>query len=135
SFGQINIFFNLIIVICAGFVFGWTRALYTALNIFVNGRVIDAVYTQHQKMQVFIVTEHPKHIIEGIQRKMHRGITIFHDVEGAYSHTEKTVLMTIIDRYDMFDIYNIVIQSDPYAFMSVSEVDKVYGRFKEQKPV
>lgn len=135
SFGQINIFFNLIIVICAGFVFGWTRALYTALNIFVNGRVIDAVYTQHQKMQVFIVTENPKHIIEGIQRKMHRGITIFHDVEGAYSHTEKTVLMTIIDRYDMFDIYNIVIQSDPYAFMSVSEVDKVYGRFKEQKPV
>lgn len=48
---------------------------------------------------------------------------------------KKTVLMTIIDRYDMFDIYNIVIQSDPYAFMSVSEVDKVYGRFKEQKPV
>ena len=27
--------------------------------IFINGRVIDAVYTQHQKMQVIIVTEHP----------------------------------------------------------------------------
>ncbi len=29
--------------------FGWTRALYSALTIFINGRVIDAVYTQHQK--------------------------------------------------------------------------------------
>lgn len=135
SFGQINIFFNLIIVICAGFVFGWSRALYTALNIFVNGRVIDAVYTQHQKMQVIIVTEHPKHIIEGIQQTMHRGITILHDAEGAYSHTEKTVLLTVIDRYDMYDIYNIVLNNDPYAFMSVSEVNKVYGRFKERKPV
>lgn len=135
SFGQINIFFNLIIVICAGFVFGWGRALYTALNIFINGRVIDAVYTQHQKMQVFIVTEYPKHIIEGIQQKMHRGITILHDAEGAYSHTEKTVLLTIIDRYDMYDIYTIVRKYDPYAFMSISEVDKVYGRFVEQEPV
>ncbi|MBD5429299.1 YitT family protein [Lactobacillus sp.] len=135
SFGQINIFFNLIIVICAGFVFGWSRALYTALNIFINGRVIDAVYTQHQKMQVIIVTEHPKHIVEGIQKKMHRGITILHDAEGGFSHTEKTVLLTVIDRYDMYDIYNIVLQYDPYAFMSSSEVSKVYGRFIEQKPV
>lgn len=135
SFGQINIFFNLIIVICAGFVFGWSRALYTALNIFINGRVIDAVYTQHQKMQVIIVTEHPKHIVEGIQEKMHRGITILHDAEGGFSHTEKTVLLTVIDRYDMYDIYNIVLQNDPYAFMSSSEVSKVYGRFIEQKPV
>lgn len=135
SFGQINIFFNLIIVICAGFVFGWSRALYTALNIFINGRVIDAVYTQHQKMQVIIVTEYPKHIVEGIQEKMHRGITILHDAEGGFSHTEKTVLLTVIDRYDMYDIYNIVLQNDPYAFMSSSEVSKVYGRFIEQKPV
>ncbi len=135
SFGQINIFFNLIIVICAGFVFGWTRALYTALNIFVNGKVIDAVYNQHQKMQVLIVTEHPKHIIDGIQAKMHRGITILHDAEGAYSHTEKTVLLMVIDKYDMYDIYNIVLNNDPYAFMSLSEVSKVYGRFKEQTPV
>ncbi len=99
------------------------------MNIFVNGKVIDAVYNQHQKMQVLIVTEHPKHIIDGIQAKMHRGITILHDAEGAYSHTEKTVLLMVIDKYD------IVLNNDPYAFMSLSEVSKVYGRFKEQTPV
>ncbi len=135
SFGSINIAINLLIVIAAGFVFGWTRSLYTALNIFINGRIIDAVYTQHQKMQVMIVTEHPKKIIDGIQEKMHRGITIIHDVEGAYGHTEKTILFTIIDRYDMYDIHNIIVACDPYAFVSVSEVAKVYGRFKEQELV
>lgn len=135
SYGKINIAINLIIVIIAGFLFGWTRALYTALNIFINGRVIDAVYTQHQKLQVMIVTEEPRKIIEGVQNKMHRGITIVHDAEGAYSHTEKTILFTIIDRYDMYDIQRIVSHCDPYAFMSVSEVIKVYGRFKEQKLV
>lgn len=135
SFGTINIAFNLVIVICAGFVFGWSRALYTALNIFINGRVIDNVYNQHQKLQVLIVTEKPKHIIEGIQNKMHRGITILHDVEGAYSHTEKTVLLTVIDKYDMYDIEKIVSENDPYAFMSICQVATVHGRFVEQKPV
>lgn len=135
SYGKFNILVNLVIIAAAGFVFGWTRALYSALTIFINGRAIDAVYTQHKKMQVMIVSEHPQHIIDGIQNKMHRGITILHDAEGAYSHTEKTVLITIIDRYDLYDIRQIVRKADPYAFMSVSEVEKVYGRFKEQEIV
>lgn len=135
NYGKFNILVNLVIIAAAGVVFGWTRALYSALTIFINGRVIDAVYTQHKKMQVMIVTEHPKNIIKGIQEKMHRGITIIHDAEGAYGHTEKTVLITIIDRYDMYDIRQIVAKADPYAFMSVGEVEKVYGRFKEQEIV
>ena len=64
-----------------------------------------------------------------------QNFTILHDAEGAYSHIEKTVLITIIDRYDMYDIRQIVQGADPYAFMSVSEVEKVYGRFKEQEIV
>lgn len=135
SYGKFNILVNLVIIAAAGFVFGWTRALYSALTIFINGRVIDAVYTQHKKMQVMIVTEHPQTIIDGIQNKMHRGITILHDAEGAYGHTEKTVLITIIDRYDMYDIRQIIQHADPYAFVSVCEVEKVYGRFKEQEIV
>ncbi|WEV38000.1 YitT family protein [Lactobacillus sp. ESL0680] len=135
SYGKVNIMINLIIIAAAGFAFGWNRALYSALTIFINGRVIDAVYTQHQKLQVTIVTEHAQTIIDGIQDKMHRGITIYHDVEGAYSHDEKTVLVTVIDRYDMYDILQIIKKSDPYAFMSVSEVEHVYGRFREQEIV
>ncbi|MFQ7322472.1 MAG: YitT family protein, partial [Lactobacillus delbrueckii] len=135
NYGKFNILVNLIIVLIAGFLFDWSRALYTVLNIFINGRFIDSVYTQHNKLQVMIVTEHPNAIIEGIQEKMHRGITIFHDVEGAYGHTEKTVLLTIIDTYDLYDIRTTVEKCDPFAFMGVTEVQKVYGRFREQEVV
>ncbi len=129
SYGKVNILINLIIIAAAGFVFGWTRAFYSALTIFINGRVIDAVYTQHQKMQVMVVTSHPQAIIDGIQDRMHRGITILHDAEGAYSHIEKTVLVTIIDRYDMYDILNIVKKADlfswPYSNPAVISYDKL----------
>lgn len=135
DYGKFNILINLIIVVIAGFLFDWSRALYTALNIFINGRMIDSVYTQHHKLQVTIITEHPKKIVEGIQGKMHRGITIIHGAEGAYAHTEKSILITIIDTYDLYDVRKTVVESDPYAFMSVTEVQRVYGRFKEQKVV
>ncbi|GFZ27059.1 YitT family protein [Lactobacillus corticis] len=135
SYGKTNIIINLIIVACAGFIFGWTRALYTALNIFINGQVIDGVYTKHQKMQMMIITEHPNDIIDGVQKRMHRGITIIHDAEGAYGHAEKTILITIIDRADMYDIVKIIKECDEYSFVSVSEGEKVFGRFKEQEIV
>lgn len=135
NYGKFNIIVNMVIVIFAGFLFDWSRALYTALNIFINGRMIDAIYTQHHKLQVMIVTEHPSAIIDGIQSKMHRGITILHDAEGAYGHVEKTVLLTIIDTYDLYDVRMTVQDCDPYAFMSVTEVQRIYGRFREQEIV
>ena len=67
----------------AGCLFGWVQALYTILSIFVNGRVIDSLYTRNQKLQVIIVTSHPDKVITEIQNEMPRGLTIVHDVEGA----------------------------------------------------
>ncbi len=40
-----------------------------------------------------IITEHPRDLIDDIQDKMRRGITIIHDVEGAFGHTEKNYLI------------------------------------------
>lgn len=131
--GSINILFNIIIMVFAGLSFGWVHALYTAISIFINGRVIDLIYTQHQRMQIMIVTQHPKEIITGIQAKMRRGITVIHDVEGAYGHTEKTILFSIIARYEMYDITQIIKENDPTAFASITEVVKTVGRFKEAK--
>lgn len=131
SVGTINILVNVIIMIFAGLSFGWIHALYTAISIFVNGRVIDLIFTQHQRMQVMIVTQHPKEIIAGIQAKMRRGITVIHDVEGAYGHAEKTILFSIIARYEMYDFEQIIKENDPTAFASITEVVKTIGRFKE----
>lgn len=133
SIGSINIAFNCVIVILAGILFGWVHALYSAMGIFINGRVIDMVYTSHQKLQVMIVTDEPKRVIHDIQMHMRRGITIVHDAEGAYKHEEKTVLFTIISRYEMHDLEEALRQSDPYAFVSMTESVKIMGHFYEKQ--
>ncbi|KRN29531.1 hypothetical protein IV38_GL000416 [Lactobacillus selangorensis] len=132
SIGTINIIFNAMIIFAAGFIFGWPHAFYSALSIFINGKVMDLVYTRHQKLQVMIVTSHPKNVIEAIQSEMRRGITIVHDAEGAYKHQEKTILFTVISRYEMHDLESAMYHSDPHAFVSITSAVKILGHFYEQ---
>ena len=132
SVGTINIAFNILVVLGAGCLFGWVQALYTILSIFVNGRVIDSLYTRNQKLQVIIVTSHPDKVITEIQNEMRRGITIVHDVEGAYQHSSKTMLFMVISQYELPLFRQALQNSDPYAFVSITEAKLIMGRFYQE---
>jgi uncharacterized membrane-anchored protein YitT (DUF2179 family) len=133
TIGTVNIAVNIVILFFAGFVNDWPHALYSALAIFVNGKILDSVYTRQQRLQVMIVTEHPKAVINEIQNTLRRGITIVHDAEGAFRHEEKTVRFTIISRAEIYDFEAALHDSDPYAFVSITESVKIMGHFYEPK--
>ncbi|MGG5340047.1 YitT family protein [Enterococcus mundtii] len=131
SIGSISIYFNVLIVFVAGLLFGWQYMFYSALSIFVSGKVTDVVYTKQKKMQVMIVTKHPEAVIEAIQKCMRRGITIINEAEGAYKHDKQTVLMTIVTRYELPLLREAMKSSDPQAFVSIAENVQILGRFYE----
>lgn len=112
SVGSISIYFNALIVFVAGYLFGWQYMFYSALSIFVSGKVTDAVYTK--------------------QKKMRRGITIIHEAEGAYHHDRQTVLLTIVTRFELPSLEAAMKESDPNAFVSISDNVKILGRFYEE---
>lgn len=132
SVGSISIYFNALIVFVAGLLFGWQYMFYSALSIFVSGKVTDVVYTKQKKMQVMIVTKHPEAVIEAIQKCMRRGITIINEAEGAYKHDKQTVLMTIVTRYELPLLREAMKSSDPQAFVSIAENVQILGRFYEE---
>ncbi|MFT8883203.1 MAG: YitT family protein [Liquorilactobacillus hordei] len=134
SIGTINMTFNAFIVLAAGAVYGWPYAFYSALGIVINARVMDMVYTRQQKMQVMIVTNKPKSVVDCIQSHMRRGITIVHGAEGAYRHDEKSILFTVISRYEQAELKAAMEESDPYAFVSISENVQIMGHFYEPEP-
>ncbi|WP_225047145.1 YitT family protein [Lacticaseibacillus kribbianus] len=131
--GSVNIAVNIVIIFLAGFVNGWPHALYSALAIFINGKVMDSLYTRQQRLQVMIVTEQQKAVVNEIQNTLRRGITIVHDAEGAFRHEEKTILFTIISRAEMYDLEKAMKKADPYAFVSITESVKIMGHFYEPK--
>ncbi|WP_283678814.1 YitT family protein [Lentilactobacillus sp. Marseille-Q4993] len=134
SIGTINIAFNTLIIIAAAFAYGWPYAFYSALSLLVNAKVMDMTFTKQQRMQVMIITTRPNTVIDSVQNHLRRGITIVHNAEGAYQHDAKTILFTVISRYEMNELEEALLESDPNAFASISDTVKILGRFYEPKP-
>ena len=101
TIGSLSIIFNSFILLAAGLLFGWQYAFYSALAIFVSGKVMDAVFTKQKKMQVTIVTSCAEEVIHGIHGKMRRGITIINGAEGAFRYDRQKVLITVVTRYEL----------------------------------
>lgn len=129
SIGSIAILFNAFIIFAAALLFGWKYAFYSALSIFISGKVTDVVYTKQQKMQVMIITKKPEEVVSCVQDRLRRGITIIHGAEGAFSHDGQTVLLTVITRYEMHDLEDAMKVSDKEAFVSISDNVKILGNF------
>lgn len=132
TIGSISIIFNVFIMLAAGILFGWQYMFYSALAIFVSGKVTDVVFTKQKKMQVIIVTKRPEAVIDGIQESMRRGITIIHEAEGAYRHDKQTVLLTVVTRFELPLLESAMKEFDPHAFVSISDNVKILGRFYEE---
>ncbi len=129
--GSLNIIFNAGIIMTSGFLFGWPYAFYSAFSIFVNGKVVDMVFTKQKKMQIMIVTTKPEAVISEVQKRIRRGITILNNAEGAFNHNAQTILITIITRDQIPVLQNAMRDSDPKAFVSISENITIMGNFYE----
>ena len=55
-----------------------------------------------------------------------------HDVEGAYQHSSKTMLFTVISQYELPLFRQALQDSDPYAFVSMTEAKLIMGRFYQE---
>lgn len=129
--GSLNIIFNACIIMTSGFLFGWPYAFYSAFSIFVNGKVVDMVFTRQKKMQIMIVTTKPDAVVNEVQKRIRRGITILNNAEGAFNHNQQTILITIITR-DQIPVLQVAMRkSDPKAFVSISENVTIMGNFYE----
>lgn len=131
--GAVNLTFNFFILVASGIMFGIQYALFTAIGLVVNARVIDLVYTRQQKMQVMIVTEEPEKVIAEIQEGLRRGITIVHHAEGGYNHHKKEILFTVISMYEQFELHEAIYRVDPTAWASLWRIDRIFGGFYEPK--
>lgn len=131
--GSLSIIFNGMIMFAAGVLFGWQYALYSALAIFVSGKVTDVVYTKQKKMQVMIITRRPEAVMTALQGRLRRGITIVNEAQGAYTKEKETMLFTVVTRYEMPLLRQAMHESDNEAFVSIAENVQILGNFYEEE--
>jgi uncharacterized membrane-anchored protein YitT (DUF2179 family) len=120
---------NGIIVVTAGFLYGWEKALYTLVFLYTSTRVIDTIHTRHHKLTAFIITKKADEMKKAIHSKLVRGITMI-PAKGAFSNETRDMLMIVITRYELFDLERIIHEVDPDAFTNIIQTTDVYGFFR-----
>ena len=121
---------NAVIIITAGLVFGWEKALYTLVTLYASTRVIDAIHTRHEKLTAMIITKKGKDVKDAIHAKMVRGITSV-PAKGAFTGEDKEMLMIVITRYEMYDLERIIKEADPNAFTNIVQTAGIFGFFRK----
>ena len=121
SIGTIFTAFNLAIEFIAGFVFGWRYALYSAITVFINGKVVDFVSTKERKVQLLIVTKHANEMLRRIQDNHQSGITVINHAPGGYYPESQAILLLVVTSHELNAISSVVKKVDQLAFMSITK--------------
>ncbi|XAU98568.1 YitT family protein [Caldifermentibacillus hisashii] len=130
SVGRFTLILNSFIIISAGFLFGWEKSLYTLVGLFSSSKVIDILHTQAQKLTAMIVTKNSKDLKQAILTRLTRGATVV-PAHGAYSNEGRDMLITVISRYELFELRKIIKEVDPKAFTNIVKTDSVIGLFRK----
>ena len=120
---------NAVIILTAGFIFGWEKALYTLVALYASTRVIDAIHTRHEKLTAMIITKKGQELKDAIHEKMVRGITTV-PAKGAYSGEEKEMLIIVVTRYELYDLERIIKEVDKNAFTNIVQTTGIFGFFR-----
>ncbi|WP_243291309.1 YitT family protein [Bacillus sp. FJAT-47783] len=121
---------NAIIILTAGLLYGWEKALYTLVALYVSTRVIDAIHTRHEKLTVMIITKKGEELKKAIHAKLVRGITTV-PAKGAFTNEAKEMMIIVITRYELYDIEKIIKEVDPKAFTNIVQTTGIFGFFRK----
>lgn len=129
--GSYYFILNGVIIITAGFLFGWEKALYTLVTLYASTRVIDTIHTSHVKLTAMIVTKKGEELKKAIHSKLLRGITTI-PAKGAFTNEAKEMMMIVITRYELFDLERIIKEVDPQAFTNIVKTEWIFGLFRKE---
>lgn len=131
--GNLIVIFDTIIVAANTIFFKEIEiALYSALAIYVMGKILDIFFEgiDFTKMLLIISPEWEK-ISNKIDKELRRGSTALY-AEGMYKKQDKKILLCVMSRREIREARKIIEEVDPFAFIIITNAREVYGEgFKE----
>ena len=128
SMGQYLLFLDGCVILFATLAFRSVKlGLYAALSLYIASKTIDA-YLEGMNFSkaLLIISEHSEIIAQRLLHDVDRGVTGLKGL-GMYSKQEKTVLLRVVKREEIFKVKEIVKECDPRAFVLLIDVREVLG--------
>lgn len=123
---------NSMILLTAGFLFGFEKALYSIIFQYCNTQIIKFFYRRYQKHTLLIITDKTQEIYEQIRIMTHHDATLFVGT-GCYEGTERKMLYSVVSSDQVSTVINIIKEIDPKAFINSLKTEELSGRFYKQK--
>ncbi len=135
GFDAWNIIFgcNVIILVTAGIVFGWDKALYSIIFQYTFTQVVKTLYRKYQPQTLFILTEHPYEVSQAIYEVSRHGATILNGT-GSYEKGKRNIVYSVVSRAETRQIMDAVRKVDPNAFVNSIRTEQLKG-YLYQKPI
>ena len=123
---------NAVVLVVAGLLFGWDRALYSIIFQYVTTMVIHTLYRKYQQITLFIVTDHPDEICDLISDISHHGATTW-KAQGYYNHTDRTLVYSIVSSAEASKVVKAIKEIDKSAFINLIKTQQLLGRFYRRR--
>jgi uncharacterized membrane-anchored protein YitT (DUF2179 family) len=115
------------VIIALGLTFGWERALYGMIMLFVMGLASDYVFEGPSVVRiVFIVTDRPEAVGALLMERLRVGVTRWSG-EGMYTQEQHTILFCTVTRPDVELLRQVVAEIDPAAFVVIGQGHQTSG--------
>jgi uncharacterized membrane-anchored protein YitT (DUF2179 family) len=80
-----------------------------------------------------IITEKGEEMRNHLLKNLYRGLTVMDGV-GGYSNNQRNVLISVISRYELNEVKNLISEVDSSAFVNITETIEVIGLFHRPSP-
>lgn len=135
SFGRVSLLINSVILatytilnmIEIKSVLYITMIMYSLVYLFVNSTVVDKIVVKNRKSQIQIITEN-KNLPDMLISYFPHSATII-EGKGAYTKENKLVVYTVVSEKEVKQALKIIRQIDEKAFVVVTKVSALEGRF------
>ena len=126
--GEALLLSDFVIAASTFFIYGVETGLFSLLGLFAKVFVVDDLLDSMNMCKSFmIITTKPKEINAFIIKEMHHGAT-FYNAEGAYTHEEKHIIVTVCKRTEALRLRRKVKEIDSSAFIIINKTSEIMGK-------
>lgn len=119
---------NVVILITAGLLFGFDKALYSIIYQYTSTQVIQMMFKRYQKDTLLIITELPGAVYGRIREITKHDATLI-EATGCFEGAPRNILYSVIGREQVDVVIAAIKEIDPKAFINVINTEQINGRF------
>ena len=119
---------NAVILIVAGALFGWDKALYSIIFQFTSTQIIHGWYKRYHKNTLLIITDSPEEVIRIIYEQSGHGATIINSI-GSHNKQERTLVYSVVSSDEVKKLVSYLKEADEDIFINVIKTEQLNGNF------